>query len=164
MTSPTGGRLHAIQISPGGVPKLPVPEARIEVLGVVGDAQRDRKHHGGADRAVCLWSLEVIDGLRAEGHPIAPGCAGENLTLAGIDWPRLTPGMGLVIGDEVTLELVSYTIPCKWIRPYFVAGDIMRISEDEHPGSSRMYARVVRAGTVRAGDRVEVTRPRSRRA
>ncbi|MGH6631118.1 MAG: hypothetical protein ACREB3_15430, partial [Burkholderiales bacterium] len=50
--------VHQISTSNGGVPKLPVAEARIMVEGLVGDRQRNRAHHGGPDRAVCLFSLE----------------------------------------------------------------------------------------------------------
>ncbi len=78
------GSLHQISVSDGGVPNRPVPEAKITVDGVSGDRQRSPKIHGGRDRAVCLFSLEVIEALRAEGHPIEPGCTGENVTLAGL--------------------------------------------------------------------------------
>src|SRR5437899_862580 len=82
--------VHQINVSNGGVPKHPVPEARITVDGVAGDCQRSPKIHGGPDRAVCLFSLEVIEALRAEGHSIAPGSSGENLTLAGLDSSQAT--------------------------------------------------------------------------
>src|SRR2546427_5480190 len=63
----THPHVHQINISDGGVPKLPVPEARITVQGVAGDRQRSVQYHGGVDRAVCLYSLEVIGTLQAEG-------------------------------------------------------------------------------------------------
>ncbi len=156
MPSPSPARLHSIQVSPGGVPKLPVTTARIGRLGVMGDAQRDRVKHGGPDRAVCVWSLEVIAALRAEGHPIEPGGAGENLTLTGLAWADLVPGDRLEVGPEVVLELVSYTSPCRHIRACFRDEQFNRISQKLHPGVSRMYARVVATGTVRAGDEVRV--------
>jgi len=37
-------------VSQGGVPKRPVPEARVGAAGLAGDAQR-WKHHGGPQRA-----------------------------------------------------------------------------------------------------------------
>ena len=52
-------KIVQINISDGGVPKLPVPEVMIESTGLVGDRQKNLKHHGGPDRAVCLWSLEL---------------------------------------------------------------------------------------------------------
>lgn len=80
------GRIASINRSDGGVPKLPVNSARITVNGVDTDRQADRVHHGGPDRAVCLYSLEHILMLQAEGNPIYPGSIGENLTLTGVPW------------------------------------------------------------------------------
>ena len=67
---------HLIQISvnpQGGVPKYRVAETFISVEGVQGDKQRNRKFHGGPQRAVCLYSHELIRALQDEGHPIDCG-------------------------------------------------------------------------------------------
>jgi MOSC domain-containing protein YiiM len=81
------GRVARLNVSDGGVPKLPVAEARLTPTGLVGDRQRFPLIHGGPDRALSLFSLEIIERLRAEGHPIEPGSTGENLTVAGLDCP-----------------------------------------------------------------------------
>ncbi len=138
------------------MPKLPVPEARITVGGVIGDHQRNRAVHGGADRAVCLFSLEVIEALQSEGHTISPGASGENLTLAGVEWAGLKPGARVRIGPSVHLEITSYTAPCDQNARWFLNGDFKRISQKRHPGWSRVYAKVLAGGTVRPGDAVFV--------
>lgn len=148
------GWLHRINISDGGVPKLPVAEAMITSDGVTGDRQRNRTVHGGADRAVCLFSLERIEALRQEGHVIYPGASGENLTLAGLDWDAVGPGDRLRIGETVELELTSYTTPCRYNARWFFGGNYGRISHKRHPGWSRLYAKVLREGLIRQGDRV----------
>ncbi len=150
-----GASLVQISVSNGGVPKRPVQEAAITLSGVAGDRQRNRSVHGGPDRAVCLYSLERLDALRDEGHPIEPGAAGENLTIAGLDWARLKIGDRLRIGETVELEVSSYTTPCRYNACWFVEGDFNRIAQERHPGWSRLYARVLREGPVRTGDRVE---------
>ncbi|MBV9470353.1 MAG: MOSC domain-containing protein, partial [Abitibacteriaceae bacterium] len=132
-----------------------VPNARITVNGVVGDKQRDLRYHGGPLRAVCLFSYEQIQALRAEGHPIEPGTTGENLTVSGLDWPNLHKGDLLRIGDEVQLEITSYAAPCHNIRGSFQDGEFKRMSQKLHPGWSRIYTRVLQEGTVREGDVVE---------
>ncbi len=76
----------------GGFPKRAGPSAGVTPLGIKGDGQRDREDHGGPDRALCVFSRERIRMLQAEGHPIAPGTIGENVTVEGIDWTRVTPG------------------------------------------------------------------------
>jgi len=148
------GHIDQINRSNGGVPKLPVPNANVTALGLVGDAQRDMVHHGGPDRALCLYSLERIQALQAEGHPIAPGAAGENLTLAGLDWEHIQPGMRLRLGEQVQVEVTKFTVPCNTLVEAFLEGDYGRISQTRHPGWSRVYVRVLKEGEIRAGDPV----------
>lgn len=150
------GRVVQISVSRGGVPKRGVPQARLSSSGVEGDRQDDTRHHGGPDRAVCIYSLEVIEALRREGHPIVPGSAGENVTVAGLKWDSIAPGVRLRVG-EALLEVVSYTVPCKTIRASFADGRFERISQKTNPGWSRVYARVLSAGEARTGDVVEIT-------
>ncbi len=149
-------RIHQLSRSPGGVPKRAIPEGHIGPAGLEGDWQKNRKHHGGPQRAVCLFPLEHIEALRAEGHPIEPGSVGENVTTAGLDWTRVVPGTRLRLGHACELEIVSYTEPCRTIRHAFADGDSDRIGQDTHPGWSRVYARVLHEGVVRAGDPITI--------
>jgi MOSC domain-containing protein YiiM len=149
------GRLEAINISRGGVPKQSVFEALITEHGVAGDHQNDPYYHGGVNRAVVLFSLEVIRKLQGEGHPITPGAVGENLTVSGIEWETIVPGRRLTVGD-VELEITRYATPCQKIRVSFLGEDFMRIFQDRHPGWSRVCARVVKSGIVRPGDAIAV--------
>jgi MOSC domain-containing protein YiiM len=150
------GRIVQISVSPGGVPKTPVPSAEVTGAGVEGDAHRDLEHHGGPDRAVCLFSLEQIQALQAEGHPVVPGALGENVTIEGIDWAQIVPGSRLELGGHVLLEVTRYTSPCLNIRPAFSHGDYSRVSEKRHPGWSRVYARVLAPGHIKTGDPVQL--------
>ena len=145
-----------MHVSDGGVPKLPVASAEIGLRGVVGDRQRNRKYHGAPSQALCLWSLEVIEELQAEGHPIAPGYAGENLTVSGLEWAAMVPGVRLRIGSSVHAEVTAYAIPCKHNAGWFLGGDFRRMSNDRHPGSSRVYTSVSVGGRVVPGDPVVV--------
>jgi len=149
-------RVFQINASTGGVPKLPLGHAEVTLRGLATDEQNDLKHHGGPDRALCLYSLERILELQAEGHPIYPGAAGENLTLSGLDWEIMQPGLTLGLGQDVLIEILSFTTPCGKIRSCFADGVPGRISQDEHPGWSRVYARVVQPGTLGVGDSVEI--------
>jgi len=149
------GRILQLAISRGGVPKLPVMEAEVGELGIAGDAQNNTRDHGGPERALCLFAAERIEALRAEGHPIAPGTAGENITTEGIDWDRVTAGTRLRLGAGVLIEVTRDTTPCKTIAGSFVDGAFARISEKLHPGWSRVYARVIAGGIVRPGDSID---------
>jgi MOSC domain-containing protein YiiM len=147
--------IFSLNRSQGGVPKLPVREAMVTAGGMEGDWQEDRKHHGGPTRALCLYSLEQILALQAQGHPIFPGSVGENVTIVGLDWSALGPGVRLRLG-EVEVEVTSYATPCSTIEDSFADHRFKRIAEKVNPGTSRLYARVLRAGTLRVGDAVEV--------
>jgi MOSC domain-containing protein YiiM len=150
------GTVHQINVNPdGGVPKFAVPSALLGISGVEGDLQRNLDYHGGPNRAACLFCLEVIEQLQREGHPIVPGSVGENLTISGLDWSLLAPGRRLRIGAAI-LEIASFTKPCKKIRASFSDGNSMRIWQDQYPGQSRLYARVLTSAAVRVNDPVEL--------
>jgi MOSC domain-containing protein YiiM len=150
------GTLASINISGGGVPKRRVTGAKVASLGLEGDDQNDKVHHGGPERAVCIYALERVRSLQAEGHPTQIASLGENLTLEGIRWESVMPGVRLRIGGSVVLEVTSFTNPCQKIRRSFLDGRFIRVSQKVHPGWSRVYARVVTEGSVSLGDRVEL--------
>jgi len=100
--------------------------------------------------------LDVIERLQDEGHWIEPGSAGENLTLAEVEWDHIVPGIVLTIGPQVRLEIKRYTAPCDLNVRSFREGDFSRISHEKYPGWSRVYAKVLRGGLVRPGDVVSV--------
>lgn len=148
--------VHQLNVSRGGVPKLPVAEAELTRTGLKGDVQAKPLIHGGPERALCLYSLELIERLRAEGHTISPGSAGENVTLAGLDWSRLSTGARLSIGAEVVVEITTHANPCRTIRGSFAGGEFKRISQKLNPGESRLYARIIRAGRIATGQEVRL--------
>ena len=150
------GTIVQVSVSKGGVPKLPVLEAEVGENGIVGDGHNEPEIHGGPERAVCLFAVERIEALVAEGHPIGPGSTGENITTRGIDWERVTPGSRLRIGADILLEITRYTTPCTTIRGSFKDRDSNRIHHNLHPGWSRAYAKVLQPGTLRPGDAVEL--------
>jgi MOSC domain-containing protein YiiM len=156
---PKTGQVVQINVNPqGGVPKLPAASAQISAKGVAGDKQRNRRFHGGPQRAVSLYSHEHIQALRAEGHPITPGSTGENLTIGGLDWAALNIGDRLQIGEELRIEITGYAAPCSNIAGSFAGGASTRISQKLHPGWSRLYAKVLAEGQVRVGDMVTIER------
>ncbi|MYK25656.1 MAG: MOSC domain-containing protein [Dehalococcoidia bacterium] len=147
-----------INASNGGVPKLPIERAVIGTLGVESDRQANTEHHGGPERALCLFSLERIEALQTEGHPITPGGAGENITITGLDWDAVAPGTQLRLGDSVLIEITGYTAPCYKIEANFSDGDFNRINQKTNPGWSRAYAKVIEGGPLLPGDSVELLR------
>lgn len=149
------GSVAQVSVSGGGVPKQPVDSALIDASGVGGDAQSDRRHHGRPVQAVCLWSADRIAALQQEGHPIAAGNAGENLTIAGVDWAALRPGTRIDVG-VVPMLISAHAIPCAKNAQWFSDRDFTRMLHERHPGWSRLYAIPLGSGTVATGDVVTV--------
>ena len=150
------GLVHSINISSGGVPKRTVDSANIGKEGVEGDFNRFRDGRGGdPDRAVCIFSLERIEELKQEGHPIEVGSTGENLTIQGVSWDSLVEGARMEVGD-VILELSEPCAPCSKIGGSFIGRRFDRVDQEQEFGWSRRLARVVREGRVSVGDSVNI--------
>ena len=93
--------------------------------------------------------------LNDEGHPIAPGVAGENITVSGIDWVSLRPGSRVTVAG-IPILLSSYAVPCSKVGPGFVDNNFRRILHSEHDGWSRLYGIPLSEGKVDLGDSVSV--------
>jgi MOSC domain-containing protein YiiM len=152
----TVGRVLQVNTSRGGVPKLPVAEARVDRLGLEGDRHHDTLHHGGPLAAVSLLGIEVIGRIAAEGHPIAPGTTGENVTTEGIEWGELPIGTRVAIGTQLVIQLTKHVSPCKTIAHNFSDGRFVRLSSALYPPDTRLYASVIEPGMIRPRDEIRI--------
>jgi MOSC domain-containing protein YiiM len=148
------GVIEQVSLSPGGVPKLAVPEAEAGPLGLAGDVQRNRKYHGGVRQALLLIAAEDLDALRAEGFPVTPGALGENLTVRGVDFRQLRPGMRFRAGAAV-LELTKPRTPCATLDVYNPPGQRIQTRLKQTASMGGFYAAVTVPGRIGAGDRLE---------
>jgi MOSC domain-containing protein YiiM len=146
------GVLARLNVSAGGMPKKPVPSARVTQAGVEGDKQRNLKYHGGPDRAVCIFSEELYEELRDAGVDFpenSAGSVGENFTTRGIDLRKLAKGDQLKVGQCV-VQLTDIRVPCNQLKKW--DGDLPELIV----GRSGWVARVITEGVVKAGDRIDV--------
>ncbi len=147
--------LLQLSISNGGMPKLPVPEARVHRDGVGDDWQLNRKYHGGCDRAVCIFSLELYHWLRDEhGIDLKPGSVGENFTTTGLDLQSIQVGDKLRVGDCL-IQITKVRVPCRSLNQWHP--DLLKIIV----GRSGWMARVIESAIVRPGDPIELIRAES---
>ena len=146
----TVAHLHASK----GLPKKPIDSAVIGWKGVEGDVQSWRVGHGRPWQALCIWSTDAIETLRTEGHPISPGFAGENITVAGIPAEAFRPGAHFRIGTMRGF-LTAYAIPCKQNNDWFLNKDFKRMSH-ERGDQCRLYATVTTCGDIAVGDTFEL--------
>lgn len=152
MPATATGTVTQLSVSKGGVPKLATQSVEVGFRGVTGDVQRVRVHHGRPWQALCIYADEVIDMLRAEGHPIERGSVGENITVAGLDWADVRPGVVLQIGG-VLAHVQAYAEPCNTNARFFLGGNFNRMNARLGP-VSRVYATVLGPGSITTGDPV----------
>lgn len=151
-------QLKPVSGAPGvtAIDKRPV-EGRVKVhrLGLHGDVQADRKHHGGGDKALYAYSAEEAEHWQEKlGRDVPPGYFGENLRTRGIETTGAVIGERWRIGESVEVEVTMPRIPCvnfathmgeaRWVR---------RFSEEGLVGS---YLRVLTTGSLQPGDSIEV--------
>ena len=143
------GTLTQLNVSSGGIPKLPVDSARVTRFGVEGDAQKNLKYHGGPNRAVCLYSTELYAQLRDEGIDVANGAFGENFTTSGLDLNALEKGARLRVG-ECLIEITNVRVPCSTLKKW------SPLLPKTIVGRSGWVAKVVEEALVRPGDAITV--------
>ena len=148
-------KVTGLHISSGGVPKVPVNTLSVTLDGCQGDDQDDKKHHGGKNKAICLFQQEILESLSSNGHPISPGSTGENILIEGIDIGSIEVGTCLKIG-EIEIVVTQDAPPCKTIRNSFINGEFNKISHRKNPNFTRWYASVNVTGTITIGDLVEL--------
>lgn len=126
---------------------------KVHRLGLQGDIQANRVHHGGPDQALYAYAQQDADYWSRElGRDLPPGSFGENLRVAGIDVTGAVIGERWRIGLDVEVEVTSPRTPCATFQrrmrePHFVK----RFTEEGRVGT---YLRVIRTGTIQAGDHI----------
>lgn len=152
-----------VSISPGGLPKRPIPEGFIQPLGLDGDDHAHPAFHGGPKRAILLVAAEVVDELKSRGYPVFYGALGENLTTRGLNVRDLRVGDRLRAGGAV-LEITEPRVPCSQLDVYgpSLKTDIwdrqVKAGDYNSPrwGMSGFKASVIEPGPVRPGDIITV--------
>ena len=130
-----------------GVRKHPVPEIRLKLRhGILGDA-----HAGDWHRQISLLAEESVDSMRA-GCPIPldSGIFAENINTRGIDLKSLPVGARLRVGGT-ELEVTQIGKEC-----HSDCAVKQAVGRCVMP-TEGIFAVVVREGTVRAGDPIEIT-------
>ncbi len=139
----------SINVSSGGIPKIPVESCTVTIDGLEGDG-RDHDKHISRERAVSLIDREVLDQLTAEGYEVPWGAVGENLTVENLDVQSLEPNDRLSFSGGVVIELVEGRRPCFVLDPLGV--DLKK----DIVGRCGYLARVITEGRIEAGESIEV--------
>jgi MOSC domain-containing protein YiiM len=126
-------------------------------LGLDGDEQGDKLHHGGVEMAIHHYPHDHYPAWRAEIGPhellAAPGGFGENLTTDGLTEDQVWIGDRFRLGSAL-VEVSQGRQPCWKIDHKFARqGITARLIETVRCG---WYYRVREAGTVAEGDTLEL--------
>ncbi|WP_303901223.1 MOSC domain-containing protein [Thiohalomonas denitrificans] len=139
---------------PSAIRKQPV-RARIPVtrLGLAGDEQGDRRHHGGLDKAVHHYPAEHYATWQMELPELAPrmetGGFGENLSTSGLDEQNICVGDIFRLG-HATLQVSQARQPCWKLNVRFGLSDMARRVQDS--GRTGWYYRVLEKGEAGPDD------------
>jgi MOSC domain-containing protein YiiM len=118
--------------------------------GVAGDVHADR-----ALRQVHVVDASRYDLLRDSGATLGPGDLGENVTTVGVDLLALRTGALLRLGEHAQVRVTGVRFP-RYEDPA-TDPDALHLDADGVPvGRVGVFAVVVTAGLVRAGDPVTV--------
>jgi MOSC domain-containing protein YiiM len=162
------GRLDAVCVS--GAALLPLPDRRpdrsgidkrpvdgrvaVHELGLDGDVQVNRKHHGGEGQAVYAYAQEDADWWSAElGRELPPGRFGENLRTTGLDLTGALLGEQWRIGTAL-LEVTAWRTPCANFARFWDVPDLVKRFAAH--GATGAYLRVLETGEIGAGDPVDI--------
>ncbi|HEX6042072.1 MOSC domain-containing protein [Longimicrobium sp.] len=115
-----------------------------------GDGQADLRVHGGPDKAVLLYAASHYPDWRTElGFAMPFGAFGENLTVEGMAEGDVCIGDVFDVGTA-RLEVSQPRGPCWKIARRWKIRDLS--ARVQRTGRTGWYARVLREGTVQAGD------------
>ena len=136
--------------------KDPIAEKiAVQKLTLAGDAQVDRRFHGGASKAVYAYPSEHYKFWQAElsETELPFGMFGENLTTAGLLETEICVGDKIRFG---TAELVATEprFPCYKLGIRFGRKDIIRRFQKSQ--KSGIYFAVAKPGELQIGDIIEV--------
>ncbi|WP_404433675.1 MOSC domain-containing protein [Microbacterium lacus] len=156
--------VHQLRPEPGTVGVTAIDKralagaVKIGAYGVRGDVQASRKHHGGLDKALYAYAQEDANFWEDQlGRELPPGFFGENMRTEGIDVNTARVGERWRIGDRVEVEVTMPRTPCqtfaRWVGGADERGWVKRFSDERRLGP---YLRVVKTGSVRAGDEIVV--------
>jgi MOSC domain-containing protein YiiM len=154
--NPAPGQGRAIE---SAIHKQSVSSAvMVRKSGIDGDQQADLSIHGGRNKAVyaypfehyAFWGAHRLRALRRE-EPLPPGSLGENLTLQGLLETDVWIGDRLAVG-ETLLEVTEPRPPCYKLGIKMGFSHAVKLMVQS--GASGFYLKVLREGSLRAGDAI----------
>jgi len=156
VTSVRTGRVARVRRMWTGYGKDPAAgPVRLGKEGFDGDAQADRRYHGGPDMAALAYGAGHYPRWREElsWPELGEGAFGENLPVEGADEESVCIGDVWRIGSAV-LQVASPRKPCSKISRFWQKPELLKLVVQS--GRTGFYFRVLEEGAVEAGNEVIV--------
>lgn len=133
-----------------GICKKPVTgPVHLGKTGFEGDGVGDLKHHGGPDKAVCVYGVDHYPYWeKILGIALPPAPFGENLSVSGLNESEVCIGDIFEAGSAV-LQVSQPRQPCSTLAGRFGRNDMVKLVVDS--GRTGFYLRVLEEGAVEAG-------------
>ncbi len=133
-----------------GISKKPVSGPQhLKKIGFDGDGVADLKHHGGQDKAVCVYGLnhypywEKVIGIKL---PLP--AFGENLSVINVHEDNICIGDIFQLGTTI-LQVSQPRQPCKTLAARFGRNDMVKLVVES--GRTGFYFRVLEEGLAERG-------------
>ncbi len=140
-----------------GICKNSVEEAFLSKTGFNGDGVADLLHHGGPDRAVCVYPFEHYARWNEElKTTLPPSTFGENLTVTSMLEESVHIGDIYRLGDA-TIQITQGRVPCSTITQR--TGLPILLKRMVQTGFSGYLCRVLEEGTVRNDSSLTLVNP-----
>lgn len=139
-----------------GICKVPVSEAlQLGQLGLEGDGVADLKHHGGVDKAVCVYPLDHYPYWQEIlGAELPAAAFGENLSVSGMKEDEVCIGDIFRVGTALA-QVSQPRQPCSTLAARYDRSDMVKLVVDS--GRTGFYFKVLQNGVVRQGDQISLT-------
>jgi len=147
---PKQERFHGKDFMTGMCKKPVAGPLLLTKLGFEGDGVGDPNHHGGSDKAVCVYSRDHYAYWKSVLGIEMPGAAfGENLSVSGMVEKDVCIGDSFRIGTAV-VQVSQPRQPCGTLAARYGRNDLVKLVANS--GRTGFYYKVLTEGQVRSGD------------
>lgn len=120
--------------------------------GFEGDGVGDLKHHGGSDKAVCIYAIDHYEYWeKILGRKMPDAAFGENFSVTEMKEDEVCIGDIYRVG-MTTVQVSQPRQPCSTLAARYGRDDFVKLVVDS--GRTGFYLRVLAGGRVKPGDEI----------
>jgi MOSC domain-containing protein YiiM len=138
-----------------GICKQPVTkELFLKKMGFEGDGVADLKHHGGFDKAVCVYSIDHYPFWEEFlAMKMSYAAFGENLSVSNLHEDEVCIGDVFKLGTAI-VQVSQPRQPCRTLAARYGRRDMVKMVIDS--GRTGFYLRVMKEGVVKVKNKLVI--------